>query len=109
MRTIPPLLIAVTIAACQSAPERPSSGKFSGRYVHGVEISRFTPEGSTEKWWLDGRIPCLPPGDSTATGVTLVYLELDGQLSPPGSYGPLGAYSRELQVGSVSVCRVVKG
>jgi hypothetical protein len=84
----------------------PSTGEFSGFYTSGFEVSSFIACGQTdEQWWL-GADPATgfydyyrtltgsqAPGDYTA-----VFVRFRGNLTAPGLYGHLGAYSREVYV-----------
>mgnify|MGYP001340650446 CR=1 FL=1 len=106
MRMLCLLTVSVAAASCDQSPEWPSSGQYAGYYKHGFEVSEFVPAGSTEKWWLNGSIPCLPVNRQNAE-LPVVYLEVQGVLSQKGRHGHLGAYTRELQVSSVAVCKVV--
>jgi hypothetical protein len=89
------------------------AGEFQGHFTAGFEVSSFVPCGSPaapgygQGYWLsadadvnfyqqyDQAIAGLnpPPG-----GYTTVYVRFKGELSPPGSYGHLGAYSHEILV-----------
>jgi hypothetical protein len=72
---------------------------YSGSYKPGWELSDFTPRGSTETWWLSGNLQRI---DRLAEGYhphgIHFFITVEGQLSSPGHYGHLGAYSRELRV-----------
>jgi hypothetical protein len=72
---------------------------FRGYYTWAFEISRFTPCGSSEEWWLSGDLSGLP--DNRVPGAPL-YIEVRGDLSPEGQYGHLGAYKRQLEVREIT-------
>jgi len=97
---------ALIFAGCTSShePASPSSGVFRGRYKRDFEVSSFTPCDSSERWWVSGEVLPLraPLGEKTGT----VYAEVRGDLSSKGSYGHLGAYSRELVVREVVTTRL---
>jgi hypothetical protein len=62
MKTLTLLFALVMVAAfgCSLTPsERPAQGIFKGYYTHGFEISQFTPQGTNEKWWLEGSIEVI--------------------------------------------------
>ena len=101
MRAIAIIVVTLSVAGCNALIEQPGPRQFSGSYSYGFEVSKFVPKGSNDMWWLSGSVPCLAIGQP-------MYLELQGALSSKGRYGHLGAYSRELQVNSVSVCQVSK-
>jgi hypothetical protein len=114
-KILPPLIALLFGAlACNSLSSwslgAPAS--FEGYYTSGFEVSSFVPCGSQEQagygngYWLNG-----PPGfyesynqivsesgHDPATGYLPVYVEFEGQLSPEGNFGHLGAYSREITV-----------
>lgn len=84
----------------------PTSGEFSGYYSSGFEVSSFVScDNPNEQWWL-GADPATrfydrynaltggpPPGNYAA-----VYVRFRGNLTAPGLYGHLGAYTREVYV-----------
>jgi len=102
--------------ATQGTGLGPTSGEFAGYYTNGFEVSAFVPceesgaTGSGEGWWL-GADPGInfyeqysaiaasvnPP----AGGYVTVFVRFRGTASPPGNYGHLGAYSREVTVHEV--------
>jgi hypothetical protein len=92
-----------------------TSGEFRGYYTAGFEVSSFVAceeagaggPGYGEGWWLSSEpesgfyetydeisSQVSPP----AGGYVTVFTVFRGRLSPPGSYGHLGAYSREVTV-----------
>jgi hypothetical protein len=92
----------------------PTEGEFSGYYTSGFEVSSFVPCGNPTAepgygvgYWLSSEPEAgfyeqyseisaqvsPPPG-----GYVTVFTRFRGRLSPPGSYGHLGAYSREVTV-----------
>jgi hypothetical protein len=116
------LLFALELAgtaACRHpapAPSAPYVGKGSLRgYVRlGPEQVSFQACGSDRKWWL---APANAPGWSDAVRVLEaqpecdlgytpcalqeVFVDADGQVSPPGEYGHLGRYAREVRLSRV--------
>jgi hypothetical protein len=95
-----------------------SEGEFRGYYTSGFEVSSFvacdqagtTDPGYGEGWWLEAEPESgfyeqynalssqvsPPPG-----GYVTVFVRFRGRLSPPGSYGHLGAYARTVTVQEV--------
>ena len=78
-----------------------------GRYSSGFEVSSLLPCGSNEAWWVGGtayaelaaRVRALyGPGDLYAAQM---FIRVRGELSPPGTFGHMGAYVRELSVTEV--------
>jgi len=84
----------------------PPDGVYRGRYIKQFEVSSFQPCGSSEKWWVTGRveplIARLTSGGFVGGGA---YVELRGRVSSRGRYGHLGAYSREFAVEQVLLVR----
>ena len=112
------VLFSVLLAGC-SEPEVPMAlndppaasplQTFQGYYVSGFERNEFRPESDLEqRWWLSGAIEgCafLNFDQERYSPWRQTYLELQGVLSPPGQYGHLGAYSRELTIIKTVSCR----
>lgn len=101
--------VDLTYRPAPLAPEPPRApiARFKGTYTFGLEQSDFRPEGSAEKWWLNGNIGELRTRFAEASKdvppelsgpVTVV---VDGRLSPVGEHGHLGLYQRELRVDQV--------
>ena len=83
----------------------PEPQLFKGYYVSGFERSEFRPR---QRWWLSGAIegcPFLDFNQKRYSPWRQTYLELKGVLSPPGQYGHLGAYNRELTIVETVSCR----
>lgn len=80
------------------------TAKYAGTYYLGLEMSRFVPMGTEDLWWLIGRLPPEIMADRPPDSPPF-YLEVRGVLSPPGRYGHLDAYSRELTVTKVLAWR----
>jgi hypothetical protein len=96
---LPPLAL---LAACVSDSTGLADEQFAGYYSQGFELDAFRPCGSEEKWWvtegteLRTRYAALSPKQYEE-----VYVEIRGHAGPTGSYGHLGAYTRELEAGEV--------
>lgn len=111
---LPLLLLTLAALACQTlAPTPgPTTDEFEGYYASGFEVSSFVPCGMSQDasygigYWLNGtsdfyeRYTTLvqSSGHDPATGYFSVYVRFTGELSPPGHYGHLGAYEREITV-----------
>ena len=81
--------------------------ELSGHMVIGFETARFVPcgdsadPGDTEGYWISA-----DPGvelydayhNATGEDYTPAFLHFRGRLSPPGEYGHLGGYTREVTV-----------
>jgi hypothetical protein len=96
----------LALGACVSAVSAPAGERITGHYSQGFEVDAFRPCRSEESWWvtegeeLRSRYRALSPQPYQQ-----VYVELRGHAGPPGRYGHLGAYSRELVAGEVMVMR----
>ena len=109
----PLLLLALAALACQtlSPTPGPTTGEFEGYYSSGFEVSAFLPCGEDGDygngyWWFKGTTEVYQQyyslvessGFNPSTGYLSVYVRFKGELSPPGSYGHLSAYEREITV-----------
>lgn len=106
----PGLIALLALAGCGRASARwPDSGVYAGYYTYGYELSEFVPSGTTEKWSLDGYIPCATDKVvSLSGGSPVVYVAVRGRLSAVGKYGHLAAYSREVTALEVLDCRELR-
>lgn len=115
------LLVALIVPLCscagrarqRSGPElHPETGpEFQGQYLQSFEVSSFVPCGSTEKpgygvgyWlnWDDSKSYDRYRAEiSKQVDNAVVYLKFTGTISPPGQYGHLGVYTREVTVEKV--------
>ena len=77
---------------------------YHGHYTYGFEVSSFMPCGSSERWWVSAETRGLRTQLGERAGT--VYAEVRGEISKRGSYGHLGAYSRELTVLEVVTTRL---
>jgi hypothetical protein len=100
--------VACLFAGCASVSEPQTQvGTFRGYYTKSFEVSTFAPCGIRQLWWVTGRVDSLISALTSAEGFVggTIYTEFTGELSRPGRYGHLGAYSREVVVRSVTVAR----
>jgi len=104
------LLAAGSLAACAGNAASRGEELYRGHYTTGFEMSGFGPCGSTESWWVGGKLGpvnaflrTLP--DSVQRDYPTLYVEWRGVASAPGRYGHMGVYSRELRVDTVLVVR----
>jgi hypothetical protein len=113
-RGSPVLAAAVLLAACMplGAPTPTPEQTFEGRYFWAFEASVFYP-GESEcttgipAYWLGAesgsgffeRLDALAVNvpNAKVSGVR-AHVRFTGRLSPPGQYGHLGAYEREVTV-----------
>jgi hypothetical protein len=105
-RSEPPLL-----GLARAGPET-----FTGLWRIGFEVSSFSPcSDPTERWWVSvdpaSQVPAQleaavgPQAFSMQAQTRVLYLKARGRLSVAGSFGHLGAYSRDLEVFEASVIR----
>ena len=108
------LACALVAVAAFLYPQRPiigvSEGEFAGHYTSGFEVASFAPcagSGPSGPWWLNAapeirfyeQYSALLGGTPQPPGAyASVFLRFRGTLSPPGDYGHLGAYEREVMV-----------
>lgn len=103
------LLMASVLAGCDDDPSRPPI-EVTGTYRFGFETSVLEPCGLDEAWWVTNpEILAEQYVNITNAPYELVFVSVAGAKSPPGSYGHLGAYSREFTVTEVHVIRVLVG
>lgn len=83
------------------APER-----FSGFYEAGWEKQVFRPCGLQEEWWSWSTDQII---EEDQRGWGQVFVVLEGQVSPPGSFGHLGQYPRQIVITQVIQVRAAAG
>ena len=80
---------------------------FERLYSYGFETSAFTPCGVKEHWWVGpandevGQELMRAYNATTSTQNRGVYARLRGKITPKGSYGHLGFYTREFTVSEI--------
>jgi hypothetical protein len=96
----------ITIAACASARNAAYEPRpLRGIYRHGWEVQSFRPSGSRENWWVANGADLRPRAERAGLDPDgPLLLELRASVSPPGRFGHLGGYSR--QIGVEEVLRV---
>ena len=100
------LLVSVGINLFPGYPQ--GNAFYRGVYDTGFELSMFTPCGVDQGMDAEGNLqkiydfisPVLPEGMHLGD-ITEVYIEIDGQVSPPGEYGNLGGLNRQVNVKDV--------
>ena len=103
-------LAVLALVGCSqtSAPASTYSGYYeTDRFEH----STFSPsDRNTERWWLVGDLSCafLDFNQEQSRPWRRVFIEVQGDLSPPGQYGHLGSYRRKLSVKRVVSCRPLR-
>jgi hypothetical protein len=111
---LPLILLFLASIACQTLlpGSGTETGEFEGYYASGFEVSSFVPcdtnagAGYGNGYWLTGTPEFYDQysalvqssGFDPISGYQSVYVRFKGELSPPGSYGHLGAYEREVNV-----------
>lgn len=102
-------LLPLLLAACAGVTDPEAARDFRGLYSWGFEVSAFQPCGTEAQWWVVG-------GDSIVERYTRlvqqsyspVYVSLRGRAGPEGTFGHLGAYTRELEVDRVVEMRAAR-
>jgi len=103
------LAVACALAAC--AGDRAQLGAYAGVYRAGFETQAFWPASGDGPYWVDGDAAALGAldvavrranGGSPWGGISAT---VQGELSPAGRYGHLGAYTHALHVKRVVTTR----
>lgn len=99
------------VACAGEAMERPPRPRrFSGTWDFHFETSAFVTEAGEGPYWLaaDGETWGALTAPFTEVGSPWgeLEIEVEGLLSPPGQYGHLAAYERELRVTRVISSRL---
>ena len=89
------LLLSMALSAC--ATPLKGGGTYAGSYFYNFEFSYLTPNGTDERWCVNGDMSSaeLPEGWGTSDVV------VQGVIGPPGHYGNLGACQRIIKVTKV--------
>lgn len=94
-------LLALSLTACASAQAGPQ--RYSGTWAWGFETSAFLTDGGQGPYWLEAEGPLWSeigaPIERSGRGPWgRVHLIVEGELSPAGQFGHLGAYRHKLRV-----------
>lgn len=94
-------LFGFALTACASAPAAPQH--YSGTWAWGFETSAFLADRGEGPYWLEAEGPVwnainAPIATSGRGPWGRVHLVVEGELSPEGSFGHLGAYRHKLRV-----------
>lgn len=108
------LAVALFLTAGPACGQEAASFRGPGHYVTGFETSEFVPcapEHANERWWLAGDSAVYPalqdaaygavPADERKGRTGRAFVRLRGRITPPGRYGHMGAYEREIEVAEV--------
>lgn len=96
-------IVASILALSWCAPDAPRTiERFTGSYVQAFEKHVFIPSGNRGTWWAVLE-PTARKAMDAARGPDLpisepIYCDVEGILSPPGSYGHLNQYPREITI-----------
>ena len=104
------ICVAAGLVGCSAGSgsvPTPADGVYRGRYTKRFEVSAFQPCGSSEQWWVTGRVERLIAALTSPEGFVggTAYVELRGRVSSHGRYGHLGGYRREFVVDRVLLAR----
>lgn len=109
-RNILSAVLGLALAACATVAGEPQ--RYSGTWDWHFETSSFTTDGGEGPYWLVGEgevwSELNAPFQQAGRGPWgRAHLVVEGELSPPGRYGHLGAYERELRVTRVIEAQLV--
>jgi hypothetical protein len=104
-------VLALTLAAC-AGPSATGLQRFSGTWDWHFETSAFTTDAGEGPYWLAAEGETweqlnAPLREAGRGPWGRVHLVVEGRLGPPGRYGHLGAYERELHVMRVIEARLL--
>lgn len=103
-------LLGLALSACASTPAAPQ--RYVGTWDWHFETSAFTTDDGQGPWWLHAEGEAweqinAPFAASGAGPWGRAHLVVEGELSAPGRYGHLGAYTREFRVTRVMEARLL--
>lgn len=103
-------LLGLALSACASTPAAPQ--RYAGTWDWHFETSAFTTDDGQGPWWLHAEGEAweqinAPFAAAGAGPWGRAHLVVEGELSAPGRYGHLGAYSREFRVTRVIEARLI--
>ena len=98
-------LVLMSVFGCHAKQD--DKHIYSGYFTYGFEVSTFVPDGTSNRWWLNGRLPCLEPELSPSVARPILYLRVRGTLTSKGSQPTPDGYTHELNVSEVLKCRRV--
>ena len=86
----------------QNARLRREPRWFAGSFRSRWEVSAFTPDGLSERWWVS-----FEPAGGDAAARALredgdARVRLRGTITPRGAYGHMGLYDREFKVDRIA-------
>ncbi|MEZ5996260.1 MAG: hypothetical protein R3C25_10955 [Hyphomonadaceae bacterium] len=109
-RTFLAALLGLALAAC-ATDDQAMPTRYEGTWAFHFETSSFVADGGGDPAWLvaEGDVwrqltaPLAVAGGPWGSA----HIVVEGALSPPGHYGHLGAYTRELRVTRVIETRLI--
>ncbi len=108
MRVVFASLLLLALSACATTGGR----SYSGVYVYGFETEAFYSYEGGDPYWVSADADAytalqapIPQAVDPQAGARVIVV-VQGVLSPPGLYGHLGAYTRELHVTRVVSARL---
>lgn len=102
------LALPLLLAGCVKTITDPAAVVYEGFYAWGFEVSSFQPCENDESWWVTGGDLTSRYREIATQDYQPVFVVLAGEAGPPGSYGHMGAYSREIAVREVLEMRPVR-
>jgi len=107
------LTLGLGLVGCATTTAAPVQ-RYAGIWMWGFESSSFAPEGAADgPWWLSAEGEAweelsAPIRRSGRGAWGRAHLLIDGELTPLGAYGHLGAYRREVRVTNVIEARLIE-
>jgi hypothetical protein len=106
------LMMSLALAACAGTGQQARARRFKGVWEFHFETSSFVAEDGAGPYWLSAEGEpwerLIAPFGETGRPWGRAAIDVEGELSEPGRYGHLGAYSRELRVTRVLSARLVE-
>lgn len=92
----------VLLGGCVTTATGPGEREFRGYYSQGFEVDSFRACGERQSWWVrEGADLRTRYAGLAEREYAEVFVVLRGEITAEGSYGHLGAYTRELSVSRV--------
>jgi hypothetical protein len=105
MRVVVALLLALLVSSTSATAK---SAIYEGVYLFRFGERQFVPKGSHDSWVLKGADRCVEKYAVLTDYIpkpSILYLKVQGSLSPRGRYGLSKTNTHELQISEVLVCR----
>jgi hypothetical protein len=104
VRALLTLALVLSFGGCSTSASpapTPSPGpRYDGLVVFGENIQAFGPCGRPEQWWIADQPAELTQQyrDVAGLGSRIVYVVIEGDITPAGHYGKDNTYDREIRI-----------